>query len=308
MDLDRFYIWVCFLFCIGLVAGGTLVLFRPKTRRLLHPFRYFQYFIILIYTFGFYSLWINLLFRALFNDGYDGRLQSDLLNFLTVLGSPFLLIAMSMFLLWIRDLLEKKPGVFTSVLLCIVFALLTLIFLMYLKFDVPSNLFRIYGLILILCYGLAIILLSTSKSKKIGKHEKDILLALILFAALVNLLLLKDLSGRPLIGLIHVFLFFLSNTAMGVWFCYTARPEAAEEISVQLGSFDAFIEQYRITKRESGIITEICKGKTNQEIADKFFVTVQTIKDHTHRIYIKTNVRNRAELTSLLLRKYGSEH
>lgn len=68
----------------------------------------------------------------------------------------------------------------------------------------------------------------------------------------------------------------------------------------QAVSLDVFIKSYGITSRESEVIMEIYKGKTNKEIADKLFVTVQTIKDHTHRIYQKTHVKNRTQLASLL--------
>lgn len=57
---------------------------------------------------------------------------------------------------------------------------------------------------------------------------------------------------------------------------------------------------FRITARESDVILEIYKGKTNREIAETLFVTTQTVKDHTHRIYQKTQVKNRTQLASLL--------
>ncbi|MBN2775682.1 MAG: helix-turn-helix transcriptional regulator, partial [Prolixibacteraceae bacterium] len=57
--------------------------------------------------------------------------------------------------------------------------------------------------------------------------------------------------------------------------------------------FEKFCEKYEISKREAEIIKEICSGKSNQAIADKLFITLQTVKDHTHRIYTKTGIKNR---------------
>jgi len=62
------------------------------------------------------------------------------------------------------------------------------------------------------------------------------------------------------------------------------------------------VEQYAITPREFEVVKEIYTGKTNKELADKLFITVQTVKDHTHRIYQKTEVKNRTQLASLLRR------
>ncbi|MBW6501428.1 MAG: LuxR C-terminal-related transcriptional regulator [Bacteroidales bacterium] len=55
-----------------------------------------------------------------------------------------------------------------------------------------------------------------------------------------------------------------------------------------------------MSPRETDIIREICNGLSNKEIADKLFISLQTVKDHTHRIYIKTNVKSRVQLINLV--------
>jgi DNA-binding NarL/FixJ family response regulator len=44
----------------------------------------------------------------------------------------------------------------------------------------------------------------------------------------------------------------------------------------------------------------IYAGKTNQEIANQLFIALQTVKDHSSRVYQKTFVKNRAQLTTLI--------
>jgi len=44
----------------------------------------------------------------------------------------------------------------------------------------------------------------------------------------------------------------------------------------------------------------ICKGNSNQDISDSLFISLQTVKDHIHRIYLKTGVKNRVQLTNLI--------
>jgi DNA-binding NarL/FixJ family response regulator len=65
-------------------------------------------------------------------------------------------------------------------------------------------------------------------------------------------------------------------------------------------SFDGFCKKYEISKREKEIIHEICKGLSNQQIADRLFISLQTVKDHTHRIYGKTNCISRAQLIRMV--------
>jgi len=59
--------------------------------------------------------------------------------------------------------------------------------------------------------------------------------------------------------------------------------------------------KYDLTDREMEVVKLICEGKSNQEIADILFVSIDTIKDHNHNIFIKTGVKNRTQLTNLFL-------
>ena len=66
------------------------------------------------------------------------------------------------------------------------------------------------------------------------------------------------------------------------------------------------VTDYGITPREEEVLELACAGKTNQEIADRLFISVQTVKDHVYSIYRKTKVRNRVELANLVYRRTTS--
>ena len=73
---------------------------------------------------------------------------------------------------------------------------------------------------------------------------------------------------------------------------YIRRAEAAaNEIHDVSASFG---------ERVNEIIELICKGKSNRDISDSLFISLQTVKDHVHRIYLKTGVKNRVQLTNLI--------
>lgn len=58
-----------------------------------------------------------------------------------------------------------------------------------------------------------------------------------------------------------------------------------------------------LTDREYEILELVLDGHTNQQIADKVFLSVNTIKFHLKKIYTKLDVANRVEVMQLLLKK-----
>jgi len=57
-----------------------------------------------------------------------------------------------------------------------------------------------------------------------------------------------------------------------------------------------FAEDYQLTEREKDILTLICQGLSNDEIAKKLFISKNTVKTHIRNIYDKMNVKNRREI------------
>ncbi len=53
-----------------------------------------------------------------------------------------------------------------------------------------------------------------------------------------------------------------------------------------------------LTQKELYVLTEVLKGKSNQEISKTFFVTLHTVKAHIQSILYKTRSKHRAELIS----------
>jgi len=62
----------------------------------------------------------------------------------------------------------------------------------------------------------------------------------------------------------------------------------------------AFAAENDISRRECDVVRLICQGLANQEISDSLFISLQTVKDHIHRIFVKTGVKNRVQLTNML--------
>jgi DNA-binding NarL/FixJ family response regulator len=56
-----------------------------------------------------------------------------------------------------------------------------------------------------------------------------------------------------------------------------------------------------LTQRQMEIIELVIQGKTNEEIADELFISVNTVKTHLNNIYRELNVSNRFSLYSRLI-------
>lgn len=63
---------------------------------------------------------------------------------------------------------------------------------------------------------------------------------------------------------------------------FRSKPQPAEEVT--------------LSERELEVLQLICKGLSNQEIADKLFISKRTVDHHRASLLTKTNTRNTASL------------
>ncbi|SHM23841.1 helix-turn-helix transcriptional regulator [Halanaerobium congolense] len=61
-------------------------------------------------------------------------------------------------------------------------------------------------------------------------------------------------------------------------------------------------ESFQLSSREKDVLKLILQGKTNEEIANELFVSINTVKKHLSHIFNKTEVHNRTELAALVYR------
>ncbi len=300
MELQRLLIWVCFAFCLGLTAGGVLIFFRLKDRSGLPVIRYFQYYLVMMYAYAYYALWSDVFVQLFLPQEEESELTEKISGLLLVVSTPFLLIGLIMLVAWLLRIIEKKSrfiliiGMTISVVVSA--AVVWWVFPLYLDRD-PHEILSFFLLTVAI---FASVQLYLSPLKFLNRKYAVMLASLMLGFAGLQFLIISGLQENTYVLLGYLLLFFLVNSAMGALLVYTGEfPDPAGKNNENL-SFPSFIEKFGITPREEEIIAEIYKGKTNREIAETLFVTVQTIKDHTHRIYQKTGVRNRNQLSSLL--------
>lgn len=55
-------------------------------------------------------------------------------------------------------------------------------------------------------------------------------------------------------------------------------------------------KEVRLTKKETEILNHICTGLTNKEIAQKLYISEQTVKSHCNHLFKKFDVKSRLKL------------
>ena len=100
---------------------------------------------------------------------------------------------------------------------------------------------------------------------------------------------LRDLSVEFYVTLIALFF-----TSLGVWvgLKLTVKPAL-----VALPKNNGLIqpEKFDISKREYEVLELINQGLSNQEIAEKLFVSLNTIKTHTSNLFVKLDAKRRTQ-------------
>lgn len=84
-----------------------------------------------------------------------------------------------------------------------------------------------------------------------------------------------------------------SNTTAAVIRQFASPTEAP---SAATNGSKAIRERAQLSQREREIIVLIAQGYKNKEIAEKMFITEQTVKNHLHNVFDKLGVSDRLEL------------
>lgn len=138
------------------------------------------------------------------------------------------------------------------------------------------------------------------------KHHKELLGYAVMMAILM--LLLRWLEFRFLIfehqfeiyvGLIAAFFLLF-----GIWLANKiTKPKektiiVEKEIRIPNKAFilnEAELESRKISKRELEVLTLMAEGLSNNEIAERLFVSLNTVKTHSAKLFEKLEVKRRTQ-------------
>ena len=290
---------------VGLTAFGIMLsttMRRKYPARIVSSLIYYQAF---VFAFGFYGLWGQAVFRLYITDLLNEDVREKISMVATLQGFPFMILAWYMLVKFMREIYQRKTGVIFNIVF-LAFSAISLGSLIWFisQPDTEASVFyyAFYTILSIIIQGgiCLLIILLKPKNKRIEKNKMLILAGIIIVLTTIQLLILNITNMQGYYALGFILLFFVLHSVVAIYTRYTGLLDPFRKDMVSPGSFDLFCEEFEVSPRESEIIREICKGLTNKEISETLFISLQTVKDHTHRIYIKTGVRNRVELINRL--------
>ena len=311
--------WRFILLFIPLIAGAVAIFLSFQLmKRYAVPFAssYF-YYLVFIYVFGSYSLVGSGVLEYLFTRmNAETRVIQSTQLFAIFLGIPFIVLSKFMLLRSISEFFGKQiPTAFTIPYFSMAIAAFVLfgIFIVRLtryelgEFQNLITLQRWVFFGFMVTMYLTIFLSAIRFSRKMtDQYEKRFIRV---FSSWYLLFMLLTTSAFIFVGqhaiVQHIFLFFfLSWHLIPILFLslylekyHSPTASVQENFETNLATFS---DAYEISKREREVIHLICKGLSNQEISDSLFISLQTVKDHTHRIFVKTGVKNRVQLANMI--------
>ncbi len=104
-------------------------------------------------------------------------------------------------------------------------------------------------------------------------------------------LFVRDLAIEFYVGIIAVMF-----TILGAWVGLKLTSRKTIIITNPNFKFDeSRLEKLGISKREYEVLELMAKGLSNQEIADKLFVSLNTIKTHSSNLFLKLEAKRRTQ-------------
>jgi DNA-binding CsgD family transcriptional regulator len=299
------------LIIISLVSGFYGIVLLGNLRKKYH-FDYlnsFFYYQVFYFLFGLYGILGSLAMeKILLKFDISNTNIGGIALLFPLFGIPFIVAAWFLFIKVSSEIINKRVPQVVAIAYFVLATSVTLIFGLYMKRfpEIDSNDFSeksrmvFYSIDLLVALYIFLILFIYSSKLKPVSHRK-FLLRFALLALLLSVLraLSLQFSGNyTVIGIYFLVLFFSGNLVIILLTKVYLERTTIKETDVGCDSGNLY-HQYAISNREKEIIEEICKGKTNQEIADALFISLQTVKDHTYNIFRKVNVKNRVQLTRI---------
>jgi len=294
----------------SLAAMGLAVRLQQRTREPLAAL--YLFYLIFSVLYGFFALMAPELAGSILpvTQNQNSAATAAVHLFFPFLAVPLLISVLFLFFAMALSLINRRPSPVFSILFVVLAGLLFACNGISLYRDTHPDFLKIslvpnewfifsYNILraVVVVSVLIAVLIQSRKLLEIHRRRLAQKTALILLALELVRIPLSFFHTEPLLFVA----FQVSWFAGDLWpLLYLDRTLPRIRRS-ERSTTDDLIGKGGVTPREHEIVRLICQGKSNNEIADVLFISVQTVKTHTYRIYRKLGVRNRVQLTNLFL-------
>jgi DNA-binding CsgD family transcriptional regulator len=303
----KYVIIIVFVLSAALASGSIAISSRLRGTHKPVIFGTLIYYQIFYFTYGFYAIWGQIILSSFLSPFLSVELLNKATNTLVLIGTPFVILTWLMLLRFTRELSGRTlrmPFVSLYVLLILLIVSGMGYLLSHYYVSDLSYVIRYCFVFLNFTYtGTAVVYLLSYRKKKAVFRKRDmknIALGLLLLVFLQNGFLLDYHDTNTYVAFGFILLFFMGGAFIPVYIQYQADLMVFHPVKEERVGFDQICTKYEISPREKEIMQEICNGLSNQQIADRLFISLQTVKDHTSRIYYKTNCTSRAQLITMV--------
>ena len=146
-----------------------------------------------------------------------------------------------------------------------------------------------------------------SKNKQIIIYGASLAVLLFLLKWLETRYILLDQQLDTYLGIVSVLF-----TALGIWLALKIQKPKVETVIVEkkvvltIGPDfilnEEEVRRLNLSKRELEVVQLMADGLSNQEIASKLFVSLNTIKTHSAQIFEKMEVKRRTQAVDMAKR------
>jgi DNA-binding CsgD family transcriptional regulator len=298
--------YLIFILSVALAAGGVVLTSRLRNKYHLEIFSTLLYFQVFIFTFGFYGIWGQVVIKALLSAYISAELLIRFSDIAMLLGLPFLVFAWLMLIQFSLSISGRKSNnwfVFWFLLINFLIIIVVGYFISKASAVKPLSLIKYYFLTMNFIYSLlsSLLILVSGKAKPvIHEYDRKRVGPGIFLVMVLQCIPLLFYDSQPYIAIAFTLTFFAGNAFLPVYITYGTLFTVFSTGADMGISFAEFCKKFEVSPRETDIVREICNGLSNKEISEKLFISLQTVKDHTHRIYTKTNVKSRVQLIYLV--------
>ena len=307
---------ITFIISAGCAVIGIMIsqqLYQVHQKPVFQILLFQQIFLMSFYIYG---IWGNLAIKEIIPElNLDDEINAKLAVFIPLIGIPFLLVSWFMLLRFAYilngfQITDRFAVLFFPSLLVAVFVFLLLIQKEIIPLPGNPDLFLVRLLVILNLFIHLFFIIPFLLPRKYAPVLREtgftkkwaiaFLSGTIIYSTALFYFDVFDFISTC----ISIILLFIASIFIPLILKIGGKFQTGESHS-ENGDFEAFCRQYEISKREAEIIIEICSGKTNKAISEKLFITLQTVKDHNHRIFTKTGVKTRVQLTNLIREKTG---